>query len=43
MFISVTVYYIESCEARISPYYHVYLYGLGFFLTFRIYNCHPFS
>lgn len=29
-------------KSRISPYDHGYLYGLGVFETFRIYNGHPF-
>ena len=32
----------RSSEAKISPYDHGYLYGLGVFETFRIYNGHPF-
>ena len=42
MLIYVNGQYIESSEARISPYDHGYLYGLGVFETFRIYNGHPF-
>ncbi|EEL52561.1 4-amino-4-deoxychorismate lyase [Bacillus cereus Rock3-44] len=34
--------YVEASEAKISPYDHGYLYGLGVFETFRIYNGHPF-
>lgn len=29
-------------EAKISPYDHGYIYGLGLFETFRIYDGHPF-
>ena len=42
MLIYVNGQYVESSEARISPYDHGYLYGLGVFETFRIYNGHPF-
>ncbi|WP_312753665.1 aminodeoxychorismate lyase [Rummeliibacillus suwonensis] len=34
--------YIESTELSVSPTDHGYLYGLGFFETFRTYNDKPF-
>lgn len=42
MLIYVNGTYVEASEAKISPYDHGYLYGLGVFETFRIYNGHPF-
>ncbi len=42
MLIYVNGQYVEASEAKISPYDHGYLYGLGVFETFRIYNGHPF-
>lgn len=42
MLIYVNGEYVEASEAKISPYDHGYLYGLGVFETFRIYNGHPF-
>ncbi|PEE44359.1 aminodeoxychorismate lyase [Bacillus pseudomycoides] len=42
MLIYVNDAYVEASEAKISPYDHGYLYGLGVFETFRIYNGHPF-
>ncbi|MBJ8106989.1 MULTISPECIES: aminodeoxychorismate lyase [Bacillus cereus group] len=42
MLIYVNGAYVEASEAEISPYDHGYLYGLGVFETFRIYNGHPF-
>ncbi|MGR5984326.1 aminotransferase class IV [Bacillus cytotoxicus] len=42
MLIYVNGTYVEDTEAKISPYDHGYLYGLGVFETFRIYNGHPF-
>ncbi|WP_242215113.1 aminodeoxychorismate lyase [Bacillus cereus group sp. BfR-BA-01383] len=42
MLIYVNGEYVEAGEAKISPYDHGYLYGLGVFETFRIYNGHPF-
>ncbi|WP_242145722.1 MULTISPECIES: aminodeoxychorismate lyase [unclassified Bacillus cereus group] len=42
MLIYVNGTYVEDMEAKISPYDHGYLYGLGVFETFRIYNGHPF-
>ncbi|KEK21720.1 aminodeoxychorismate lyase [Bacillus gaemokensis] len=41
MLIYVNGAYVEASEAKISPYDHGYLYGLGVFETFRIYNGHP--
>ncbi|MFJ8264260.1 aminodeoxychorismate lyase [Rummeliibacillus sp. NPDC094406] len=34
--------YVESTELSVSPIDHGYLYGLGFFETFRTYNNTPF-
>jgi 4-amino-4-deoxychorismate lyase len=42
MLIYVNGAYVEEKEAVISPYDHGFLYGLGVFETFRIYNNHPF-
>lgn len=42
MLIYVNGSFVEASKARISPYDHGYLYGLGVFETFRIYNGHPF-
>ncbi|MBO1628129.1 aminodeoxychorismate lyase [Bacillus arachidis] len=42
MLIYVNGTYVEAREAKISPYDHGYLYGLGVFETFRIYDGHPF-
>lgn len=42
MLIYVNGTYVEASEAKISPYDHGYLYGLGVFETFRIYDGHPF-
>lgn len=42
MLIYVNGEYVEATEAKISPYDHGYLYGLGVFETFRIYNGHSF-
>lgn len=33
---------VEKDEVRISPYDHGFMYGLGLFETFRVYNGHPF-
>ncbi|MCS0674681.1 aminodeoxychorismate lyase [Cytobacillus firmus] len=33
---------IRKEEARISPFDHGFLYGMGLFETFRVYNGHPF-
>ena len=42
MFIYLNGEYVEEAEAKISIMDHGYLYGLGLFETFRIYNGHPF-
>ncbi|RXJ01085.1 4-amino-4-deoxychorismate lyase [Anaerobacillus alkaliphilus] len=42
MFIYINGEFIEENEARISPFDHGFLYGVGVFETFRIYNGHPF-
>ncbi|GAA3317893.1 hypothetical protein GCM10020331_018460 [Ectobacillus funiculus] len=42
MLIYVNGQFVESSEAVISPYDHGYLYGLGVFETFRIYEGHAF-
>lgn len=42
MLIYVNGKFVEGAEAVISPYDHGYLYGLGVFETFRIYEGHPF-
>ncbi|MEH6890939.1 aminodeoxychorismate lyase [Bacillus sp. JJ864] len=42
MLIYVNGAFVDASEAKISPYDHGYLYGLGVFETFRIYNGHPF-
>lgn len=42
MYISVNGELILKEEARISPFDHGYLYGLGLFETMRTYNHHPF-
>ncbi|MDM5186542.1 aminodeoxychorismate lyase [Bacillus sp. DX4.1] len=42
MLIYVNGSFVEASEAKISPYDHGYLYGLGVFETFRIYKGHPF-
>jgi 4-amino-4-deoxychorismate lyase len=34
--------YLEDFEVKVSPFDHGYLYGLGLFETFRIYDGHPF-
>ncbi|QKE74603.1 aminodeoxychorismate lyase [Arthrobacter citreus] len=34
--------FLNDNEVKISPYDHGFLYGLGVFETFRIYNGHPF-
>ncbi|MEH7611639.1 aminodeoxychorismate lyase [Gottfriedia acidiceleris] len=34
--------YLNDHEVKISPFDHGFLYGLGVFETFRIYNGHPF-
>ncbi len=42
MYISVNGELVLKEEARISPFDHGYLYGLGLFETMRTYNQHPF-
>lgn len=42
MFIHVNDKLTPKKEARISPFDHGYLYGLGLFETVRVYNRHPF-
>ncbi|MFX3624182.1 MAG: aminodeoxychorismate lyase [Ectobacillus sp.] len=42
MLIYVNGKFMEDKEAVISPYDHGYLYGLGAFETFRVYEGHPF-
>ncbi|MBO9131323.1 aminodeoxychorismate lyase [Bacillus sp. 165] len=42
MIIFVNGQYVNAKHAVISPYDHGYLYGLGVFETFRIYEGHPF-
>lgn len=42
LYISVNGKLVRKEEASISPFDHGYLYGLGLFETFRIYNGHPF-
>ena len=42
MLIYVNGQFVEASEAKISPYDHGYLYGLGVFETFRIYKGIPF-
>jgi len=34
--------YVPDKDLRISPFDHGFLYGLGLFETFRVYNKHPF-
>ncbi|OAK70044.1 aminodeoxychorismate lyase [Lederbergia galactosidilytica] len=42
MYMYINGEYIRQEEARISPFDHGYLYGLGIFETLRTYNSHPF-
>ncbi|MBP2242609.1 4-amino-4-deoxychorismate lyase [Cytobacillus eiseniae] len=42
MFVYINGKVISEEEATISPFDHGYLYGLGLFETFRVYNGHPF-
>ncbi|PLR65682.1 aminodeoxychorismate lyase [Bacillus sp. UMB0893] len=42
MYIYLNSNYVKEEEANISPFDHGYLYGLGAFETFRLYNGHPF-
>ncbi|UAL52403.1 MULTISPECIES: aminodeoxychorismate lyase [Metabacillus] len=42
MYIYLNSDYVKAEEAKISPFDHGYLYGLGAFETFRLYKGHPF-
>lgn len=42
MYIYINGEFILQTEAKISPFDHGFLYGLGVFETFRIYDGHPF-
>ncbi|KEZ49658.1 aminodeoxychorismate lyase [Metabacillus indicus] len=42
MYIYLNSEFIQAEDARISPFDHGYLYGLGVFETFRVYKGHPF-
>lgn len=42
MYIYLNSEFIHAEDARISPFDHGYLYGLGVFETFRVYKGHPF-
>ncbi|MEK3806573.1 aminodeoxychorismate lyase [Metabacillus sp. SLBN-84] len=42
MYIYLNSEFIPAKDARISPFDHGYLYGLGVFETFRVYKGHPF-
>ncbi|MCT8136394.1 aminodeoxychorismate lyase [Anaerobacillus sp. CMMVII] len=42
MYIYLNGEYVLQAEAKISPFDHGFLYGLGVFETFRIYDGHPF-
>ncbi|MBT2637463.1 aminodeoxychorismate lyase [Bacillus sp. ISL-39] len=42
MFVYMNGSFVKKDEATISPFDHGFLYGLGVFETFRIYNGHPF-
>lgn len=42
MYIYINGEYVLEAEAKISPFDHGFLYGLGVFETFRIYDGHPF-
>ncbi|MBD8070992.1 aminodeoxychorismate lyase [Bacillus sp. PS06] len=42
MFIYINGKIVKQEEAQISPFDHGYLYGLGVFETFRVYDGHPF-
>lgn len=42
MYIYINGNFVRQEEARISPLDHGFLYGLGVFETFRVYNRHPF-
>jgi 4-amino-4-deoxychorismate lyase len=42
MFIYLNGQLVKKEEARISPFDHGFLYGMGLFETFRVYDGHPF-
>ncbi|MGX1983844.1 4-amino-4-deoxychorismate lyase [Thermolongibacillus altinsuensis] len=42
MFVYVNGKIVKKEEARISPFDHGFMYGLGLFETFRVYDGHPF-
>jgi 4-amino-4-deoxychorismate lyase len=42
MFISLNGQFLKKDEAMISPFDHGFLYGMGLFETFRVYEGHPF-
>jgi 4-amino-4-deoxychorismate lyase len=42
MYVYINGKFAKQEEVRISPFDHGFLYGLGVFETFRIYNGHPF-
>lgn len=42
MYIYVNGEFVPEAEAKISPFEHGFMYGLGVFETFRIYKGHPF-
>ncbi len=42
MYIYINGEFVLEEQARISPFDHGFLYGVGLFETFRIYNGHPF-
>ncbi len=42
MFIYLNGQFVKKEEARISPFDHGFLYGMGLFETFRVYDGHPF-
>ncbi|AIE58603.1 aminodeoxychorismate lyase [Bacillus methanolicus] len=42
MYIYINGKFVKENEATISPFDHGFLYGLGLFETFRIYDGHPF-
>ncbi|MDQ0200155.1 aminodeoxychorismate lyase [Neobacillus ginsengisoli] len=42
MYLYINGQIVNKDEARISPFDHGYLYGMGLFETFRVYKRHPF-
>jgi 4-amino-4-deoxychorismate lyase len=42
MYVYINGHFSKKEDVRISPFDHGFLYGLGVFETFRIYNGHPF-